>query len=73
MNDAKNYPVEDSDNELIRRIDAAVGEAKMNGEWRRSSQRVSFYSFNRTPVLQIKLSRRIFQWKILLINDVQMV
>ncbi len=31
MNDTKSYPVEDSDNELIRRIDAAVGEAKMDG------------------------------------------
>lgn len=36
MNDTKSYPVESSDNGLIRRIDIAVGEAKMDSEWRRA-------------------------------------
>jgi len=35
MDDTKSYSVESSDNELIRKIDAAVGEAKMDDEWRR--------------------------------------
>ncbi len=36
MNDTKSYPVENYDNELIRKIDAAVNEAKDNEEWRRA-------------------------------------
>jgi len=36
MNDTKSYSVESSDNELIKRIDAAVGVAKNDSEWRRA-------------------------------------
>lgn len=36
MNDTRHYPVRDSDNELIQKIDAAVDEAKMDDEWRRA-------------------------------------
>ncbi len=35
MNNTKAYPVEKARYDLIRKIDAAVGEAKMDDEWRR--------------------------------------